>query len=137
MIRFIFVVCILLSGCSANWHLTRAIKKDPSIITRDTVTTVDTVWNVIESVDTLIQVKNRTDTVVFWKDSIYVKYHYNVRDSLIYLEVDCPDCPEVTKTNEVTKVVYREMKWYQKHSLKLIIPMLLLYFLIIPIIRRR
>ena len=37
------IIIALLSSCSATWHLNRAIKKDPSIMAKDTLVVKDTV----------------------------------------------------------------------------------------------
>jgi hypothetical protein len=97
------VILILLSGCSASWHVTRAQKKDHSLFVRDTVVKVDTVWLEVAKIDTLF--KYRYDTVEFTKDSIRVKYFHNYIDSLVYIEVDCPDSQVITKTNTVTETI--------------------------------
>lgn len=45
------VAILLLTSCSANWHLNRAIKKDPSLLhSRDTVLVHDTVVTTKERV---------------------------------------------------------------------------------------
>jgi hypothetical protein len=104
LIAFVIVVILLLlSGCSASWHVRKAQKKDPSLFVRDTVTTVDTVWIEVSKVDTLF--KYQFDTVEFWKDSVFVKYFYQPIDSTVYIEVDCPDQQTITKTNTVTEII--------------------------------
>jgi hypothetical protein len=65
-------VTLLLSGCSAEWHLSRAVKKDPTIIKERTLTVTDTV--VTEPIvvrDTVIT--SQTDTVELIKDRFRVK----------------------------------------------------------------
>ena len=52
---WLIVVATLLSSCSANWHLKRAIAKDPSL-KRDTIIKLDTT--------VLTQEKILTDTIV-------------------------------------------------------------------------
>ena len=96
-------VITLLSGCSASWHVKRAQKKDPSLFDTVRVVRVDTVWIESVRIDTLF--KYKFDTVKFWKDSVRIKYFYQVQDSLVYLEVDCPDNEIITKTETITKVV--------------------------------
>ena len=85
----------LLFGCSGDFHARKALKRGVNIVKTDTVVRVDTVWRVVQKVDTVF--KYKFDTVTYYQDSILVKYFYNVKDSLVYIEVDCPDCPEITK----------------------------------------
>ncbi len=130
---FILTVLLLLSGCSASWHVRKAQKKDPSLFVRDTVTTVDTVWIEVSKVDTLF--KYDFDTVEFWKDSVFVKYFYQPIDSTVYIEVDCPDQQTITKTNTVTEVItlkptfWQKVQYYIGGAIIVIILVVLLYFL--------
>ncbi len=129
----IVVILLLLSGCSASWHVRKAQKKDPSLFVRDTVTTFDTVWIEVSKVDTLF--KYQFDTVEFWKDSVFVKYFYQPIDSTVYIEVDCPDQQTITKTNTVTEVItlkptfWQKVQYYIGGAIIVIILVVLLYFL--------
>ena len=65
-------LALLLTGCSAEWHLRKALRKDPSLLTTKTVTVMDTV--VTEPIvvrDTTI-LKQR-DTIEIVKDRFRVK----------------------------------------------------------------
>ena len=110
-IALLFILCCPGSGCTASWHMQRAIKKDPFIIHHDTVRRIDTVWMTVESVDTVF--RYQFDTVTYYQDSVRVVYYYNTRDSLVYIEVDCPDCPEITRTETITEtiVIEKKSKW--------------------------
>ena len=60
---------ILLCGCSANWHLRRAIGKDPSLLTASTVTVHDTTFLEAISGDTsfvtdTLLVKENLDSII-------------------------------------------------------------------------
>ena len=94
----------LLSGCSATYHMKKAIAKDPTIIQNDTVYTTDTVWRVVEEVDTIIQLRHEYDTVYYRQDSVIIKAVKLPGDS-VYIAADCPDCPEVTNTGTITKTI--------------------------------
>lgn len=66
------MLALLLTGCSAEWHLRKALRKDPSLLTTKTVTVMDTV--VTEPIvvrDTTI-LKER-DTIEIVKDRFRVK----------------------------------------------------------------
>lgn len=65
-------VTLLLSGCSAEWHLSRAVKKNPDLIKPTMMTVTDTVVTepiVVKDTVTLSQV----DTVEIVKDRFRVK----------------------------------------------------------------
>lgn len=72
--RYLILISLLLTSCSAQWHLKRAIKKDPSIVKPDTFIKYDT-------------------TIVF-KDRILCDSFYTteydtvvVQDSFVYTKV--------------------------------------------------
>jgi len=106
------ILIILFSSCSANWYLRKAVFKDPEIIKVETVKVIDTVFVEIEKIDTLFRYK--FDTVEFWKDSVYVKYFYETKDSTVYLEVDCPDNAVITETTTKTKIIKQYPTFRQK-----------------------
>ena len=63
---------LLLTSCSAQYHLKRAIKKDPTILEKDTVTVVDTVVTApVEIKDTVTLLEK--DTLVITKEKLKLK----------------------------------------------------------------
>ena len=112
MVRILFLLLVLTS-CSAKWHLNKAMKKDPSLLVRDTITVLDTFEVVTNKVkhDTIF--KASKDTVILKKDKLTIKHYYH-RDS-VYLYGEC-DADTIIKPYEVKvpyeKVVYKEkIKW--------------------------
>ena len=112
--RNFFIICLLLilivmlSSCSPQWHLNRAIRKGPHLF-EDTLVRIDTVFRQIE-VPQIVEKKvfvNDTIEIVRYdsvtKDSIYARL-VRLPGDTVYLELDCPDCPEITKTETVTVV---------------------------------
>jgi hypothetical protein len=86
--KLLFTALLILSACSAPWHLQKAIKKQPDIIRviPDTVTTwvslKDTIWTERGYIvrDTLIEVKTVTNTIYIHPKS---RHDYkSERDSL-------------------------------------------------------
>jgi hypothetical protein len=100
----VIAILILLSSCSASWHIRKAQKKDPSLFTTQIIKVIDTVIVEVPKVDTLF--KYQFDTVEFTIDSIQVKYFYQTKDSTVYLEVDCPDSEIITNTITKTERVF-------------------------------
>lgn len=71
-------VMVLLSSCSAQWHLDKAIKKDPSIIRERVVTIIDTliVRDSVIKRDTLVM--RKIDTAIIETEkfkTIVYRYH--------------------------------------------------------------
>jgi hypothetical protein len=65
-------VILILSGCSAEWHLSTAVKKNPELLKQTTVIVADTV--VTEPIvvrDTVIT--SQTDTIELIKDKFRVR----------------------------------------------------------------
>ena len=99
-------VILILSGCSAEWHLSKAVRKDPSILSTKTMTVTDTVvTDPIVVRDTVIT--SRVDTVEIVKDKFRVKIMRSY-DTLI-IDGGC-DADTVVRTVavEVPVVEYRE-----------------------------
>jgi hypothetical protein len=60
-----FALLILLTGCSANWHLRKAISKDPAILTDGVVIerVTDTIEVYLPPIDTTVNVVIPADTL--------------------------------------------------------------------------
>jgi len=108
----------LLSGCSANWHLKKAIAKDPSILQPKELVVIDTVV-VTPSlrVDTLTYF--RTDTTTIEKERLRVQIK-RIHDTL-RISAECQaDTVRIFKEVEVPgPVVYRPRAWWEKVPLPL------------------
>lgn len=104
--------CILV-GCSPKWHIDRAIRKDPTILHRDTITLIDTVRMHTErtSVDSVFMVS--TDTVIIHKDNLTIR-HYIHNDS-VYVWGECDTIwmeKIITREVVVDKIVYpNKIRW--------------------------
>lgn len=72
-IIIILITIFLFSGCSASWHLKKAVKKDPSLITN---TVIDTTFYDTLYLDKLIIVPYGTDSTV------EIEYLINTIDSI-------------------------------------------------------
>ena len=99
----IAILTLMLYGCSAQWHLRQAIRKDPSIQ-----------QTVVVKKDTVIVTKEKTirDTLELFKDTtIYqdrVKLKIEYIDNFVNIEADCPsDTVVVTKS-----IVKTELRKY-------------------------
>lgn len=83
----VVLILILFSSCSANWHLRRAIAKDPSILEAKEITIRDTIYRegVIRK-DTFIT--KEIDTIEVRTDSI--AYRIIRTHDVIEIEAECP-----------------------------------------------
>ena len=99
---------LLLSSCSAQWHLTKAIKKDPTILAKDTLVVQDTVVVPPVVITDTVTTKQH-DTIVVQKDKLRVRIVKRL-DTLI-IEGECAS-DTIVRTIEVPyeKIVYVQQK---------------------------
>ena len=99
----------LLPACSANWHLKKAIAKDPSILIPQSVR-VDTtiVTPTVAITDTFVM--NVMDTIILEKERLRVRL---VRSyDTIQIDAACAsDTIRITKEVMVPQVVYTNKPW--------------------------
>lgn len=106
--RFVWIVIVALvvQSCGAQWHLKRAIAKDPTILA-DAIVRVDTtvVTQSIRAVDTLVVRDTITREIV--RDGVQIKVK-RIHDT-IRVDVVCPpDTVRVVAEVPVEQVVIRE-----------------------------
>ena len=108
----LLVTTLLLGGCSANWHLTRAIKKDPKILQTKIMTVTDTV--VIDPIvvrDTIVT--SAQDTIILENERLRIKI-VRINDTLI-VDGECAG-DTIVKYIDVpveTLVYNTKEKWFQ------------------------
>jgi len=80
---------LLLIGCSSGWHLRKAIKKDPSILTIDTLVFDTLLTYITERVqkDSTFIVSNDTITII--KENLLIKHFYNKQTDSVYIFARC------------------------------------------------
>jgi hypothetical protein len=89
---FLVFGCLLLNvSCSvekqAQWHLRKAIKKDPNIIKNDTLILRDTIIRESVSYDTIFNWNTILDTISIEKERLRIKI-VRINDS-IYIKGEC------------------------------------------------
>ncbi len=99
------VIVSLLSGCSANWHLKKAIAKDPSILTEGVV--IERVTDTITVVTPELQVDTihawSVDTVTTYVDRVRIRTKVDTVQRTVFVDVVCPpDTVYVEHTYEKT-----------------------------------
>ena len=122
---------LLLTSCSAQWHLKKAVQKDPMILKKDTLVVQDTLVVppvVLKDTVTLRQ----HDTITITKDRLRVKI-VKVNDTLI-IDAKC-DSDTIVRTIEVPydKIVYveKESVWDKIKNLAIYMALAFLVFKII------
>lgn len=117
---FCIFIGSLLTSCSSEWHLRKAIAKNPSILQPKELVLIDTVV-VTPSlrVDTLAYF--RIDTITIEKDRLRVQIK-RIHDTL-RISAECQaDTVRIFKEVEVPgPVVYRPRAWWEKIPLPLLL----------------
>jgi hypothetical protein len=106
----LILISFILSSCSAQWHLSKAVKKNPAILQKDTITVVDTI--VTQSValtDTVVL--RHMDTIVVHKDRLKVK----ITRSFDTIRVDAI-CESDTIVN-VVEVPYEKIVYVEREKI--------------------
>jgi hypothetical protein len=105
---WIVTVALLLQSCGAQWHLKRAIAKDPTIAQERSIT-IDTV---IVTENKLVRdtiVLERIDTTTIERNGVRVEIR-RIHDT-IQIDAQClPDTIRLVKEISVPKIVYKEKK---------------------------
>ena len=114
---------LLLTSCSAQWHLKKAVHKDPTILEKDTLVVTDTVVSPpVAITDTVIMKQH--DTITLVKDRLSVKI-VKVNDT-ITIDAIC-DSDTIIRVIEVPydKIVYVEkekpLQIIQRYALYLLL----------------
>lgn len=99
-------------ACSPTKRFTRLITKYPYLITTDTVVVRDTITLYVPEVkvDTIVTIKELTDTITITKDRATVKAWYVPKEKKVYIQGKCDPI-------YITKVVERRIpvKYYEKY----------------------
>ena len=112
----LFTTIILLTSCSAKWHLRKAVKKDPSILIKPQIVTVDTViiTEAVHATDTFMLREH--DTIVNTVNGIEYKIIRQV--DTFSVDIKCPpDTVRVFVQKECPpSVVYQPLSWFERNK---------------------
>jgi hypothetical protein len=122
---------LLLTSCSAQWHLKKAVHKDPTVLEKDTLVVTDTVVSPpVAITDTVIMKQH--DTITLVKDRLRVNI-VKVNDT-ITIDAIC-DSDTIISIVEVPydKIVYveKESVWDKIKNLAIYMGLAFLLFKII------
>jgi len=107
----LLITTILLNSCGAQWHLKKAIKKDPTILEKDTVVVVDTLVTAPVEVKDTITLEKR-DTLVLTRDRLKLKI---VRSfDTIAVEAECASDTIIS----TIRVPYEKVVYIKQSTLK-------------------
>lgn len=105
---WIITVALLLQSCGAQWHLKRAIAKDPTIV-QERTERIDTVVITEEKAIRDTIVLKTIDTTTIERNGVRIQIK-RIHDT-IQVEAQClPDTIRIVKEISVPSVVYKEKK---------------------------
>jgi hypothetical protein len=107
--KAIFLLCVvaLLSSCTADWHLRKAISKDPTILLQGRVIEyhTDTILVAIPEVQVDTVHRWSVDTVTSYVDKVRIRTKVDTVDRYVYVDVLCPaDTVYIEHTTERTVI---------------------------------
>jgi hypothetical protein len=110
--KYLLPFLILLVSCSPTKRFNRLIEKYPYLLTQDTLIVHDTINLYIPEVhtDTVVTIKELTDTITLTKDRVTVKAWYVPKEKKVYIQGKCDPI-------YITKIVERKIpvKYYEKY----------------------
>ena len=128
----VILLTLTMIACSPTRRFTRLIEKYPYLITADTVVIKDTITLYVPEVhtDTVVTLKQLTDTVTLTKERVTVKAWYVPKEKKVYIQGKCDPI-------YITKIVERKVpvKYYEKYPWwKKLLNNLLAIFIIFAIV---
>jgi len=105
---WIITVALLLQSCGAQWHLKRAIAKDPTIV-QERTEILDTIVITQEKLVRDTIVLKRIDTTAIERNGVRIEIR-RIHDT-IQVQAEClSDTIRIVKEIKVPKIVYKEKK---------------------------
>jgi hypothetical protein len=124
VLRSILLI-LLLTSCSAEWHLNRALKKDPTIFNKEKIVVHDT--TVITEEYSHIDSFYITDTMTY-EDTV-LKLKFIVKEKKIYFKATVK--PDTIRVVTHDKVPYKVIEYQDSKYLYKSLPFILLVILAI------
>jgi len=122
------ILILLLSSCSATWHINRAIKKDPSILKPDTIIKYDTTIIFKDRILYDTFVTTEYDTVVMQDSFVYTKV-IRIKDKIKVYTKCKGDTIRIKETITLPPRVIKEDNSLNENILLFAIAVVILLFL--------
>jgi hypothetical protein len=116
--KYFIIILLIIYSCSPQRRFDRLIKRNPWLLTKDTLYVKDTIRDTIRitvpevKVDTVVEYQTLYDTIFLEKDQLKVKVWMD-REKKVYIQGKC-DTVYIVKP--YTKIVERKIpiKYYEK-----------------------
>jgi hypothetical protein len=135
--KVIYLLCViaLLGSCTADWHLRKAIAKDPSILLEGKVIEyhTDTILVAIPEVQVDTVHRWSVDTVTSYVDKVRIRTKVDTVQRYVYVDVLCPaDTVYVEHTTERTVINPRVRTGYDWQWIPIVIIIALVGWVLRP-----
>jgi|TARA_R110000803_G_scaffold24527_5_gene59064 hypothetical protein len=110
---YLLILSASLTSCGAQWHLKKAIKKDPSILEVKTVVVTDTIVTAPVSVRDTVTLQQR-DTITITKDRLKVKIVRAFDTIMIDATCESDTIIQVIEVPVPSLVMKDSDNWYNK-----------------------
>ena len=128
-------IIALLSSCSADWHLRKAIAKDPTILLEGKVIEYHTDTILVAIPELQVDTVHRwsVDTVTTYVDKVRIRTKVDTVDRYVYVDVLCPaDTVYVEHTTERTVLNPRVRTGYDWQWIPIVIIIALVGWVLRP-----
>ncbi len=139
--KYLLILSLIIISCTPQRRFDRLIKKNPWLLTKDTIRIKDTIRDTIRitvpevKVDTVVEYETLYDTIFLKKDQLKVKVWMD-REKKVYIQGKC-DTVYIVKPYE--KIVerkipiryYEKTPWYKtllNNLIGILLTLLLVYF---------
>ena len=121
--KYVFIISLFLVSCSPQRRFDRLIKRNPWLLTKDTIRIKDTIRDTIRitvpevKVDTVVEYETLYDTIFLEKDQLKVKVWMD-REKKVYIQGKC-DTVYIVKPYEkiverkIPVMYYEKTPWYK------------------------
>ena len=107
----LLILIILLSSCSAEWHLKKAIKKDPEIVSNILIYKYDTLWTNSIRLKDSVSIDFR-DSVLITNDTIVIKLKKTANNN-INVDAKVVPYPIYRKVTQYKTVIKQKEKKFE------------------------
>jgi hypothetical protein len=127
----LLIIVLSLSSCGAQWHLKKAIKKDPSILKSDTVVVTDTIVTAPVSVRDTVTLQKR-DTITITKDRLKVNIVRSFDTIMVDAVCESDTIVQLIEVPVPSLVMKDSDRWYNKvYKFSFYLLLLLLSFVVV------
>jgi hypothetical protein len=107
----LLILLILLNSCSAEWHLKKAIKKDPEIVSNILIYKYDTLWTNSIRLKDSVSIDFR-DSVLITNDTIVIKLKKTASNN-ISVDAKVVPYPIYRKVTQYKTVIKQKEKRFE------------------------